>query len=83
MVFPLVFAWMEKTDHCITHRINAADMRGLIEIAGATGQRPVCRGVLATTGDRHDMFHFQGKVEHGFWRMAVLTTMTACSATWV
>ena len=35
----------------------------------------VSRGVLATTGDRHDMFHFQGQVEHGFWRMAIFTTM--------
>ena len=77
MIFPLVFTWMKKTDHCITHGIMATDVRALIEIAGTAGQRPVCRSVLATTGNRHDMFYLQGQVEHGFWGMTILTPMTS------
>jgi hypothetical protein len=68
---------MKKTDHCIMHGIMATNVRGLIEIAGTAGQCPVCSGVLAPPGDRHDMFHLQRKVEHGFGGMAILTTMTS------
>src|ERR1700704_5660358 len=73
MVLPPVCTWVEQTHHCFTLGITAADMNSLIEIAGAAGQRPVRRDVLATTGNRHNMLHFQGKVEHGFWCMAILT----------
>jgi hypothetical protein len=66
MVLPPVFAWMEKTDYCITLGISAAHVHRLIEIAGAACQRSVHGGILTATGDRHDMFHLQGQVEHGF-----------------
>src|SRR5437762_2130331 len=75
MVLPPVCTWVEQTHHCCTRGITVTDVHGLIEVAGAAGQRPVRRGVLATTADRHDMLHLQGKVEHGFWPMAVLTPM--------
>ena len=75
MVFPPVFAWMEETDHCLTRGVRATDMRGLIEIASTAGQRPVGRSVLTTTGDRYDMFHLHGQVEHRFWRMAIFTAI--------
>src|SRR5262249_23993405 len=66
MVFPSVCAWMEQTDHCLTRGILATDMRSLIEITRTAGQCPVGYGILAATGDRHDMFHLQGQVEHRF-----------------
>jgi hypothetical protein len=49
MVFPLVFAWMEKADHRIAVGITAANVRGFIEIAGAAGQRPVRHSIFTTT----------------------------------
>jgi hypothetical protein len=73
MVLPPVCTWMKKTDHCLMHGIMTTDMRGLIEIAGTAGQRPVCSGILAAPGEGHDMFHLQGQVEHGFRGMAILT----------
>src|SRR5262245_19850371 len=77
MVVPPICAWMEQTGYHMTLRIIPADVRRLIEIPGAAGQRPVCRRVLATTGDRDDMFHLQGQIEHGFGRMTILTAMTS------
>jgi hypothetical protein len=76
MLLPLVLAWMEQADHRLTCGITAANVRGLIEIAGAAGQCLVRGGILTATSDRYDMFHLQGKVEHGFWRMAILTPMS-------
>jgi len=75
MVLPLVCAWMKKADYRITLGLTAANVRGLVEIAGAAGQGPVRGSILAATSARHDMFNLQGKVEHGFWRMAILTPM--------
>ena len=83
MVFPLVFAWMEKTDHYISFGISAAHVRGFIEIAGAACQRPVHGGILTATGDRYDMFHLQGQVEHGFGAWQYSQRCPAHSATWV
>ena len=83
MVFPVVFAWMEKADHSIAVGITAANVRGFIEIAGAAGQGPVRHSILTATSDRYDVFYLKGKVEHGFGCMAILTPRwPARSATW-
>jgi hypothetical protein len=36
MMLPLIFPWVEKTDHRVALGITAADVRSLIEIAEAT-----------------------------------------------
>ena len=76
MVLPPVFPWVEQTDHRATLGITAADVCGFIEIAGAAGQRPVRGGLVAATGDRHDVFDLQWKVEYRFRRMTILTPMS-------
>jgi hypothetical protein len=32
--------------------------------------------VPTATIDRHDVLHFQGKLENGFWRIAILTPVS-------
>ena len=56
--------------------ITTAKVRSLIEIASAACQRPIRCGVIAATGERYDVFDLQREVEHGFWGMTILTTMT-------
>ena len=59
MLLPLVLAGMKQADNGLTLGLIAADVSGLIQIAGTAGQCPVRRGLGTATGDRHKVLDFQ------------------------